>query len=347
VEKVDNEAYRYELARVAKNLGLPIRRDTESVIIEHCRAQMDEWVKLNGKPKTLTELMDLFASSLDMEFFEVHHDEDLESLFKRIPIRREPVLARLLSELDDSTDALTIRRNKCEAWERRFLAVVNCKGRHSKRAFFSKWHELTHRILDGQQLRMAFRKTKVNRPEPEEVLVDRVAAKLAYYPEIFKPIVTQELTATGTITFDGVDRIREEIAPEASLQSTAIACFPYCRRAVSFIICSLGYKRELEKKMANNQSSMFALPEPELRVKETGSSQAMTDCGIRFYSNMRVPESSPVFKAFNDPFSQIQQGTERLENWQTSTGGPIGYGELNVEAFRLDDEVWALLTLNE
>ena len=121
-------------------------------------------------------------------------------------------------ELDDATDAITIRRSKCEPWERRFLAIVNCRGWHSKRVFFTKWHEMVHRIIEGQQLRLAFRKTYVDRTEPEEVLVDRVAAELAFYPSIFRPVIEQELSTSGKLTFDGVDRVRLEIAPEASRQ---------------------------------------------------------------------------------------------------------------------------------
>jgi hypothetical protein len=344
VARVNKTKYQLELIRVAKNLGLSIRSNVEAAIIDHCKGQLAAWVRLHGQPKTLTELLDLFGASLDMKFVEIKSDADLDVLLKDIPPSKDPVMARVPSELDDATDAITVYRSKCEPWDRRFLAVVNCRDWHARRAFFTKWHEIVHRIIEGQQLRLAFRKTRIHRTEAEEVLVDRVAATLAFYPDIFKPVITRELASSGKLTFEVAGKVRQEVAPEASLQSTLIACLGYCTRPTWFVTCGMGYKRELERKVSSGQGSLLPLPPPQLRVQESGCSPAASKLGIMLYPNMRVPESSVIARTFADSFGLPHRGTELLSDWQTSTSGPVGHGKVEVEAFRRDDEVWALLT---
>ncbi len=347
--RLDRLAYYNELRRVAKNLGLSTNGNIEARIIDHCRSQLAGWIKAHGQPKKLTELLNLFTASLDMGFAEIHDDTELDTLLKNIPPTLEPVMARVPSELDDATDAVTIKRSSCQPWDRRFLAIVNCRGWHARRVFFTKWHEAVHRMLEGQQLRMAFRKTRVHHLEPEEVLVDRVAAALAFYPDIFEPAIRRELAATGKLTFEVADRVRQEVAPEASLQSTMIACLGHCPQPTWFIICGMGYKREEERKLSSKQARLFPdnsqLPQAQLRVQETGCSPSASELGIMIYPNMRVPDSSIVAQAFADSFCLTHEGAESLSEWQTSTSGPIGYGEIEVEAFRHENGVWALLRI--
>jgi hypothetical protein len=103
--RLDKVKYQAELVRVAKNLGLKSLGDVEVAIIDHCKAQMDAWVSMHGQPKTLTNLLDQYGASLDMTFIEIHSEADLHTLLKDIPPTKEPVMARIRTELDDSTDA--------------------------------------------------------------------------------------------------------------------------------------------------------------------------------------------------------------------------------------------------
>lgn len=70
------------------------------------------------------------------------------------------------------------------------------------------------------------------------------------------------------------------------------------------------------------------------------------DLGIRFHPNMRVPESSIVTLGFHDEWGEPKEGTEALDTWETSSGGPIGYGEVHFETMKVgDEEVWAIAHL--
>src|SRR5262249_12993533 len=83
------------------------------------------------------------------------------------------------------------RQNRAD-WEMPYLAVINCRGWHRSRRYFSKWHEVIHLLLDGRQLRFAFRKRAAERKHPEEVLVDKIAGELAFHPDLFGPVFQAE-----------------------------------------------------------------------------------------------------------------------------------------------------------
>ena len=148
-------------------------------------------------PETFQNFLSTPPPSLGLEIVEVHGDHDLKSLLERIPPTREPALARVRMELDDKTDAVVLQRQNPEPWERRYLAVINCRSWHAHRRYFSKWHELVHLLLEGRQLRLEFRRTGVERKHPEEILVDKIAGELAFFPPVFVPILLEEIHKTG------------------------------------------------------------------------------------------------------------------------------------------------------
>lgn len=342
-------AYQKELRRVARGLGLPLRGDLEEAIIAHCMREVDRWVAAHGQPGTLTELLELVATSLGIEFEEIRDLQDLKNLLSRIPPSREPIMARIPQELDDETDAVTVRRNAREAWERPFLALINCQGRHFFRRFFTKWHEATHRLLGGRQLQLAFRHTPVIelRREPEEMLVDKVAAALAFYPSIFDPVFRQVFENAGRLSFAVIDETRNRVAPEASRHATLLACLRHTPEPVWFVRCNLRYKRGEQRQLAQGRlPRLVDRPRPKLRVKEASGSPPALDLEARVHWNMQVPDSSLVACAFRDSEGLGHSGSEPLEIWQTSSGGPIGYGTVDVEAMTVDEEVWALLRLH-
>jgi hypothetical protein len=43
----------------------------------------------------------------------------------------------------------------------------------------------------------------------------------------------------------------------------------------------------------------------------------------------------------------VSSARERLETWETSSGGPISHGWIDVEVRHIGDEVWALLRLTD
>ena len=198
------------------------------------------------------------------------------------------------------------------------------------------------------QFAFAFRRTIENRPEPGEALVDRVAATLAFYSDMFEPVVREEFAKEGRLTFDVINNVRERIAPDASREATANACLRHVPSPVWFLQCHMGLKISEVLKLNSPQMSFFPEESPEikLRVRIGSYSSSAEDLGIRFHPNMRVPESSIVTLGFNDAWGKPKQGAEALDAWKTNSGGPIGYGNIHLEAMRVgNDEVWAIAYL--
>lgn len=346
-DTAERQAYQRELAAAAKRLGLPARGDIERSLINHAIESVRAWIATHGKPRNLSDLLEKIAVSFSVEIVEIYHDSDIAALLTRIPPTREPVLARLAAELDDSTDAVIFQRQNREQWEMPYLAVINCRGWHRSRRYFSKWHEVIHLWLDGRQLRFAFRKRAAKRKHPEEVLVDKITGELAFHPDLFGPVFQSELESEGRLTFDLLERVRSKIAPDSSRESALYACLRHCSEPVFFLKARLGYKNSERRQLDDLLSGLddVSLPQPMLRVQSSAASGAAAQFGIRFHENMQVPETSLVSKAFNGPVDRVE-GQESLEIWQTSDGGPIGQGRLNIEARRRSEEVWCLALLN-
>lgn len=340
------EAYQIELKRVTKHLGLAQTGDLEDAIIAHCLNQLREWAVAYGNPDTLSELADHFATSLGMQLTEVRGQEDIDALLGQVAPEQKAVIANLKTELGDDTDAVTILRMNRKPWDQVYLAVINCQDWHEFRRYFSKWHEIVHRLIEGQQLTFAFRHTKVTKLEPEEILVDRIAAALAFYPDIFEPIAKEEIERDGRLTFAAIDRIRNRVVPDASREATALACVQHLPRPAWFLRCGMGLKAGEARRVNSPQTHMFEdePPEEKLRVRIGAPTPAGKAIGVRFYPNMQVPEGSVVARIFHDPQGITEEAREYLEDWSTSSGGPIGYGVIDVEAERVgNDEVWVII----
>lgn len=341
--------YELELNRVARKLGLRRADNVEDMIIEHCLARLRGWVAVHGTPETLTELANGFAASLDLLITEVRTEADIDAVLEQITPAQKAVIGDLKTEFRGDTDAIIVRRLDPKLWGRTYWAIINCQDWHAYRRYFTTWHEIVHLLLEGQQPTFAFRRTMEKLSEPTEVLVDRVAAALAFYPDMFEPVVREEYTREGRLTFDVVDRVRERIAPDASREATTSACLRHIPSPVWFVQCHMGLSASETRRLNSPQMSIFPMeaPEAKLRVLKASSSPSARDLEIRFHPNMRVPEFSIVTLGFHDVRGETRQGTEALDAWETSSGGPIGSGEIYVEARRSGDaEVWAIASLN-
>ena len=336
------------LDRVADQLGLNRSGDLEQAIIDHCLNELRGWIAVHGTPENLSQLVDRFALSLDVRFEEIREPSDMQALLGRFDAVEQATLAVLSSEFGDDTDAATILRVNREKWEPAYLALINCQERHEFRRYFSKWHELGHRLLEGSRLTVARRRTKVDRPEPEEVLVDRIAAALAFFPDMFVPVLQEECRNDGGLSFDGVERVRERISPDASREATLRAALRHTGDPTWLLRCSLRYTAEEQRKLDSAQLQLMpsAPLEPKLRVVASSWSPAAASLPVRFHNNMRVPASSIVAKSFHEESGIAATSVETLEDWETRSGGPIGKGAIRVEVLRTDvGEVWSLIRL--
>ena len=342
MNRQNKAAYIREAQSAAERLGLPSHGPYADMgIVDYCQRKVSDLVAKHGLPETVAELLERMAATLDVEIVEIHSEEDLANLFARIPLLREPALALVAAEFQEDTDAVTIRRRAPEEWERPYLAVINCQGWHYHRRYFTKWHELVHRLIDGEQLKFACRSSGEDEKDPGEVLVDKVAAVLAFYPDIVKPVAIDTLDVIG-LGFQAADALRDSIAEEASRQASALALLLYVSRPAWFIKCAKRLNRTEARSQANSRNRLKY--EPKLRVIEASPNSEAIEAGIRVHQWMRVPETSLVQLSWQTGVEQT--GDEDLANWETSAGGAIGFGLVSVDTWIVDDEVFALISLN-
>jgi hypothetical protein len=140
VTAAERQAYQQQLKSAAKKLGLPAQGDIEAALVNYASNEIRKWIAAHGQPANLCDLLRNVALSYRVEIVEIHDDTDLAKLLARIPPTKEPALARVSYELDDTTDAVILQRQNRDAWEMPYLAAINCRGWHSYRKYFSTWH---------------------------------------------------------------------------------------------------------------------------------------------------------------------------------------------------------------
>ncbi len=337
-------AYRHESERVAHRLGLPVHGPgADEAIVDYCRETVKELTGKLGLPETMDELLSHVATCLSVDFFEVRTDEDLERLRAKYPPRDEPAIIAVLRELDGDLDAITIRRTSPQQWDRRYLAVINCRDKHYHRRYFSKWHELTHLLIEGEQLALAFRQTPIDRPDPGEVLVDKIAAELAFLPEIVGPHAKQCIRRHG-ITLDAVDALCRAVAPEASRRAASVALIRHTDRPAWYLRCKMSLKPSEKKKLSDPNASADA-PEPKLRVMEAPDNPAARGSGIRLHPWMRAPEAGIIARSLES--ARGVSGTEPLSAWVTDEGRWDDDELLLIDCVATGDQVVALVSLED
>jgi hypothetical protein len=64
---------------------------------------------------------------------------------------------------------------------------------------------------------------------------------------------------------------------------------------------------------------------------------------FRVVPNMRVPESSVIYRLHSDPSAEQASGRENLESWEFSDGGSLPACEVWVEARKAGDRAIAIV----
>lgn len=301
---------RSRLHRIRENLKVATSVNSpefEQAVARACRLSVDSLLA-QVEPYTGEHVLAHLADQLQVRFEEVNHDSDIARLEKKyLEDKREIGFGQLEMELNaPGVDALLFQRIRAEDVARdRWVAVLNLRESRS-RAYWSRAHELTHRVAEPAQQGLPFYRHHDDNTNRLESLIDLSAADLAFYPPLFRPIV--DSASNCLLTWTLVDEVRSLFASSASRLSTVNAMLRYWPRPAYLLIARIAGRKS---KPTVDRS---------LRIKVSGFSSTDRQHFL-FFQNMRVPMSSPIWHAFHSrkPTSDFEQ----LGNWTTSGGSRL------------------------
>jgi hypothetical protein len=325
-----------EIWRLAKDLGLSVRQDPVTAIVRRAVRRVQE-IRKEFPCATLAELLDSVAAKLDTVFVEVYTDADVDALEGAYLARGETGFVALRSQLSPKVFGITFRLLRPTHLDRAFVSVIDCRGAKRYRAYFTKWHEVAHLLTLTAQRRLRFCRSHEpgERKDPEEALMDVIAGDAAFLPDIVRPY------AAGHLTVDTIDNLRETLCPECSRYAALLGFAHAWSNPVLLVEVELAVRtaEALAKQCQFDFSTpLIAVP----RATRVTSNEAARVAGLRIHRNMRIPEDSVIHSVFRGDAERLQ-ATENLSMWSASDGTRLPDRSVRVDAFRLNDNVFALV----
>jgi hypothetical protein len=332
-----------EILALAGELGVGAAAPVDG-ILAYCRRRIDGWVVEAGGITGIDALESLVTQQLQMVFEEIRNDEDFDRL-KDVYARgkKEFVFAGMRSKFDDADNltygALVQRRNAEADSPDRFIAVIDCRGNKLARRFFTRWHEIAHRLTThADMLEPVYR----SEHDPIERMMDEIAGHIGFYEPIFQPAYQRASEGMPLLKFGTVETIISGSFPAASFQATLFACARRLPTPVVYLEAALAHKKEVKRRLAT--PSMFGDDPPpgELRAVKVIPNKAAQQDGFTIPTNMRVPADSIIHRLFDNEPQTDGDGDEDLSQWE-SKGKSLEARAVVVEGRKVSDRVIAIV----
>jgi hypothetical protein len=335
-----------EILELAEGLGVDGSNPIDG-ILDYCRRRIDGWVVEAGGVTDIEALESLVTQRLQMVFEEIRNDEDFDRLTEVYARgKKDPVFATMQHRFDDSHNptygSLIQRRNVTEDASDRFVAVIDCRGSKLARRFFTRWHEIAHRLTThADMLEPVYR----SEHDPIEKLMDQIAGHVGYYEPIFGPAYQRASEGNPLLTFSTVETIISGSFPTASFQATLFACTRRVMTPVVYLEAAIAHKKAVKQRIENKTLKLFAGDEPppgELRVVKVVANDAARHERFFIPEKMRVPVDSVIHRLFEAEPMTDGNGQEDLSQWE-SQGKSLEGRAVVVEARKVPDRVIAIV----
>ena len=332
-----------EIIELAADLGVggdsPV-----SGILDFCRRRIDGWVAEVGGVADILILEKLVTQRLQMVFEEIRSDEDFDritNVYARA--KKDPVFATMRHRFED-TDNLTYgvlveRRNVTAESPDRFVAIVDCRGTKFARRFFTRWHEIAHRLTTHADMPEPVYRSD---DDPIERMMDEIAGHIGFYEPIFDPAHLKAANGKPRLTFSTVEAIIGESFPAASFQATLFACIKRTKLPVIYLEAAIDHKKEVKRKLAVRRLFDDDPPPGELRAVKVVQNKAASQERFMIPINMRVPLNSVIHRLFSAEPLTDGAAQEDLSLWETQ-GKPLQGRSIVVEARKVPDRVIAIV----
>jgi len=249
------------------------------------------------------------AKDHGIRFEEVKTLADIASLEKKYLVEKKELgFGQLALELaDPHVDALLFQRmHAAHDAPDRWIAVINMQENEA-RGYWSRPHEIVHRLAEPPQKRLPFYRHREDSKNRIERIIDSGAAELAFPQAAYGPRV--QSVNRYELTWDLVKTVRHQFAPTSSLLAATKAFLRHWPHPAFLLIASVRGRRQ-------RPSDAVAL-----RIDIAGFSPSAERSAIRFFPNMRVPSTSPLWQSHQA--SEAITDHENLENWSTSGGDTL------------------------
>src|SRR5205823_1889528 len=209
----------------------------------------------------------LVTRKLQMVFEEVWSDEDFDRIKAKYATgKRDFVFAAMRVKFDDADNptygALVKRKNVGPDATDRYVAVIDCRGSKLARRFFTRWHEIAHRLTtdaDEPQYR--------SEHDPIERLMDEIAGHVGFYGPLFGPAYWAAMRGRERLAFEAVEAVRRAAFPEASFQATLSACARNTPTPVVYLEAALGHKAAVRRAVEDGSPRLFPVEEPQAQLR--------------------------------------------------------------------------------
>ncbi len=310
--------------------ALPEHKDFEAEVVSACVEKVQPVIVAHADCRG-EAIVAAIAKQLGVRFEEVRTVADIGLLEKKYLVeQRELGFGRLAHELaDPSVDALLFQRIHAEQdAPDRWIAVINLQETES-RGYWSRPHEIIHRLAEPPQQRLPFYRHRANSESRIERIVDLGAAELAFPPYVFGRLVRR--VARRELTWDLVAAVRRQFAPTSSVLAAAKAFLRYWPQPAFLLVAEVRGRR-------GNPAADVAL-----RVDIEGFTSSVERSNVRFFPNMRAPETSPIWQTHGSGKSVTEY--ESLDKWSTSRGASLPACRALTSAIRLRSVSYGLVSL--
>jgi len=333
---------------MAHSLGVH-EGDPVEGIKKFCREKVYHLLKGADRPiHCIEDLEMLLCEKLHITIIEVWTDDDLSAVIEKYA-RQEKELgfAALRADLDSETFATLLRRlKKSDSGEDRYVAIIDCRGDKGSKRFFTRWHEIAHVLTQFEQLQFPLHRSTIKK-DPVEKMMDLIAGDIGFLDELFTPILQSAIVGRDRLTFAGVESVRGFFCPSASLEATLNACANRIQAPLIVVQAALGFKKDEERLINSPQGELLPMPKPEaqLRVVSAVSNNTARAQRLSIPTRMRVPKGSIITRAFNS-IAEFESMTaeENLNWWRSSDRPALSHAPVHVEAMRVRDRVWAIIS---
>lgn len=333
-----------EIIALAEDLGLGQPARPVQAIIDMCQRNVEGWVREARGVTTPADLEAVVASRLQMTFEEIWSDNDFDRIKAKYAAKKDFVFATLRQAFGGEDTpvygALVRRKHVGTDDPDRYVAVIDCRGAKALRRFYTRWHEVAHRMTtDADPDRPEFR----SEDDPIERLMDEVAGHLAFFGPLFDPAF-RAAHGGGLLSFATVEAVWRGAFPDASFQATLCACTRKLSTPVIYLEAAMGHKAAVRKEIEDDSPRLFAFEEPpaELRAVRMVANEPALNEDFVIHRNMRVPTTSTIHRLFLDQTGRDASEREDMSMWE-SGGKRLGARAVAVEARRFGDRVIAIV----